>query len=69
MMRTVDLRGLLEGRLIDIPIVQGDIIFVPRSRIAEVNLWVAQFIEGVVPFQRVFQYSITRNDTTKNTPF
>lgn len=69
MMRTVDLRGLLEGRLIDIPIVQGDIIFVPRSRIAEVNLWVAQFIEGVVPFQRVFQYSITRNDATTNTPF
>ncbi|GGB38732.1 sugar ABC transporter substrate-binding protein [Tistrella bauzanensis] len=69
MMRTVDLRGLLEGRLIDLPIVQGDILFVPRSRIAEVNLWVAQFIEGVVPFQSVFQYSISRNDTSRNTPF
>lgn len=38
-----------------------DIVFVPRSRIAEVNLWVDQFITKTIPFQTYFSYAIQRN--------
>ncbi|MEK6398617.1 MAG: SLBB domain-containing protein, partial [Terriglobus sp.] len=34
-----------------------DVIFVPRSRIAEVDLWVDNYINKTVPFSRGFSYS------------
>jgi protein involved in polysaccharide export with SLBB domain len=34
----------------DIRVVPGDIIYVPRSPIANVNSWVKQYITGVLPF-------------------
>ncbi|MBK7704083.1 MAG: polysaccharide biosynthesis/export family protein [bacterium] len=43
------------------PLAPGDIIYTSwRSHIAEVNLWVEQFINRVVPFQRTFNYTIGR---------
>jgi protein involved in polysaccharide export with SLBB domain len=62
MLRTVDLRdfaslGTAEG---DLPLVPGDIVFVPRNRISEVDLWIDQFINKFLPFNRVFQYSVNR---------
>lgn len=33
-----------------------DIVFVPKSPIAKINLFVAQYIEGVVPFNQNFSY-------------
>ena len=59
MLRLVDLRGLLEGKEVADPrVFAGDILYVPRSRIAELDLWIDQFINRVVPFQRSFSYSV-----------
>ena len=38
----------------------GDLIFVPRSRIAEVNLFVRQYLNGVLPFNFGFSYDLNR---------
>ncbi|MFG1461264.1 polysaccharide biosynthesis/export family protein [Xanthobacter sp. DSM 24535] len=40
------------------PLMAGDILYVPRSNIAELDLWIDQFINKVVPFQRSFSYTI-----------
>lgn len=62
MLRTLDLGGFIEGAAVeDVPLHGGDILFVPRSTIAEVNLWINQFIERVVPFNRSFTYAINRD--------
>jgi protein involved in polysaccharide export with SLBB domain len=59
MLRTVNLREMIEtGGDADVPMLAGDILYVPRSTVAEVNLWVDQFINKVVPFQRSFSYTL-----------
>jgi len=62
MLRTVDLRdftnlGTAAG---DLPLVPGDIVFVPRNRISEVDLWISQFINKLLPFDRTFQYTVNK---------
>ncbi|MGV6875335.1 polysaccharide biosynthesis/export family protein [Pseudochelatococcus sp. B33] len=65
MLRTIDVRDIIQtGGATDIPLRAGDVLYVPRSSIAELNLWVQQFIEGVVPFQRSFNYTIGAYRTT-----
>ena len=49
----------------DVPIYPGDILFVPRTTIAEINLWIELFIERVLPFERSFQYSLNRNQNSR----
>lgn len=63
MLRTVDLRGFISGADVtgDVPLMAGDIVFVPRSRVAEVALWVDQAINRAIPFSRSFSYAINRN--------
>lgn len=63
MLRTVDIKAFLDtgSTANDVPLAAGDIIFVPRSKIAEVDLWVDQFINRVIPFQRAFSYTININ--------
>ena len=64
MLRLVDVRGLLEGKDVADPrVFAGDILYVPRSRIAELDLWIDQFINRVVPFQRSFSYSVGSSTT------
>lgn len=63
MMRVVDLdeftsMATAEQNLILQPY---DVVFVPRSRIAEVNLWVDQFINKTVPFNRNFSFTIQKD--------
>lgn len=60
MLRTVNVREMIQtgSHESDVPLVPGDIVYVPRSSIAEVDLWVDQFITRVVPFQRTFNYTI-----------
>jgi len=62
MLRTVDLRSLVDGgdNHPDLPLVPGDIVFVPRNRISEVDLWIDQFITRFVPFSRAFNYTANR---------
>jgi protein involved in polysaccharide export with SLBB domain len=38
-----------------------DTIFVPKTTIAEVDLWVDQYINKTLPFQRGFSYTINTN--------
>lgn len=65
MLRTIDVQNFLEtaNPAGDVPVAAGDIIFVPRSQIAEVNLWIERFIDGVLPFERSFQYTINLQQT------
>lgn len=60
MMRTIDVAGFVAGRSEDVPLRAFDVVFVPKSTIAEVDLFVEQFINRVVPFQRGFTYTIGR---------
>lgn len=64
MLRTINVKEFLQTGATDndVPLVAGDIVFVPRSTIGEVNLWIDQFINRVLPFQRSanFTYSIYR---------
>jgi len=64
MLRTVDLQAFMSGKDItgDVPLAPGDIVFVPRSRIAEVGLWVEQAINRILPFSRSFSYAINQNN-------
>ncbi|WP_296581579.1 polysaccharide biosynthesis/export family protein [Xanthobacter sp.] len=60
MLRIINVRDVIQTGFDanDVPLVTGDIIYVPRSSIAEVNLWIDQFITKVVPFQRQFSYTL-----------
>ena len=69
MLRLVDVRSLIEGKPVADPrIVQGDILYVPRTRVAEVGLWVDQYITKIVPFQRSFSYSVSSGSTPTTLP-
>lgn len=61
LMRTVDVGAALKGGDSgDLPILPGDLVFVPRSAIADVNLFIRQYITGALPFS--FNYSINRGN-------
>lgn len=61
MLRTVNVRGFISGEGVgDVPLFPGDIVFVPRSRIAELNLWIDQYVNRLIPFNRSFSYTMTR---------
>lgn len=58
MMRTVDLRAALSGQSGgDFMVLPGDVIFVPRSTIAEIDLFVHQYISGGLPFNVSYSYN------------
>jgi protein involved in polysaccharide export with SLBB domain len=63
MLRTVDLRSLVEGSDThpDVPLVAGDIVFVPRNKISEIDLWIDQYINKFIPFSRSFIYAVNHN--------
>jgi protein involved in polysaccharide export with SLBB domain len=63
MLRTVDLQGFVQAARADadLPLYGGDIVFVPRSRIAEVANWVDQYVNRTLPFARTFVYSVQRS--------
>ncbi|NBU28500.1 MAG: polysaccharide export protein, partial [Caulobacteraceae bacterium] len=62
LIRIVDVGKLLKGEPEDdFQILPGDLIFVPRSRISEVNLFVRQYLNGVLPFNFGFSYDLNRN--------
>lgn len=60
LMRTVDVRATLGGRDGEaFAVLPGDLVFVPRSVIAEVNLFIRQYVTGALPFS--FSYNINGN--------
>ena len=54
MLRTVNLKEILEGKATedDIALQRFDVVFVPRSDIANADLWVSQHIEKLFPIQK-----------------
>lgn len=63
----VDVRAFVKhGRALDDGMLRAhDIVYVPRSSIAEVNLWVDQHINRLLPFSRSLNYNI--GNSTVNT--
>jgi polysaccharide biosynthesis/export protein PslD len=58
MMRTVNLTNFIRGSENDVPLQSSDVVFVPKSTIAELNQFMDQFVTRMVPFQRSFIYTI-----------
>lgn len=65
MLKLVNVKDIIQTgfTLDDVQLVAGDIIYVPRSSIAELNVWIDQFINNVVPFQRSFNYTLGTQST------
>ncbi|MBP0492629.1 polysaccharide biosynthesis/export family protein [Pararoseomonas indoligenes] len=63
MLRVVNLQAFVSGAdpTGDVPLMAGDIVFVPRNRLSEVGLWVDQAINRIIPFSRSFSYAINKN--------
>ena len=59
MMRTVDLNRFVSraDARESLALAPEDIIFVPRSRVAEVNLWISENIDKNLPFTRSVNYT------------
>jgi protein involved in polysaccharide export with SLBB domain len=49
-LRVVDLRAALKGADAAMRVRPGDVIFVPKSRIAEVNQFLRQYVTNLIPF-------------------
>lgn len=61
--RHVDLREYARhGIATGIDLQPQDIVFVPRSSIAEANLWIDQHINKLLPFSRSLNYSLGNNN-------
>ena len=54
----LDLRKVVDGTAADMILRPFDVVFVPRSRIAKVDLWVEQYINSIVPRSLVFPYNL-----------
>jgi protein involved in polysaccharide export with SLBB domain len=57
---SVDIRPLVGGTAAgqDVPLQAYDIAFVPRSKIADVDVWVRQYIRDAVPFPIFIPYGV-----------
>ena len=64
MMRTADLKGAIynPGRGDAVPLRRFDIVYVPRSTVSEVGLFVQQYLRDTLPIQ--FSYAINGNYAT-----
>ncbi len=59
MLREVDLASALQGGSADsVPLSRHDIVFVPRSGIAEVNDFVEQYVRNILPLDAAFSYAL-----------
>jgi protein involved in polysaccharide export with SLBB domain len=58
MMRTVDLTNFIRGSANDVPLQSSDVVFVPKTTIAELNQFMDQFVTRMIPFQRSFIYTL-----------
>jgi hypothetical protein len=41
-----------------VPLQPSDVVFVPKSTIAELNQFMDQFVTRMIPFQRSFIYTL-----------
>jgi protein involved in polysaccharide export with SLBB domain len=45
----LDARRVLDGSIPDLELAPFDVVYVPKSKIARVNLWVEQYVKYVIP--------------------
>lgn len=59
--KVINLEKVLDGTdpTQDLLLLPADIVFVPKSPIANVNLWIDQYIRKMVPIPFGFSYSVT----------
>jgi len=69
-LRVVDLDAFIHGgSMTDAVALQPqDTVFVPKSSIAEVDLWIDQYINKPLPFGRSLSYTINQNSTGTVSP-
>ncbi len=62
--RAVNLRPVLSGRDLssDLRLQANDIIFVPRTKIANVNIFVDQYINSIIPFDGIVSAAVFNSD-------
>ena len=60
MMRVINLRQALDGRAGADPLQlrRHDIVYVPRSTIAEINVFIEQYVTGIIPLDQAFSFAI-----------
>ncbi len=60
--RSVDLRPVLTGAdpSQDIPLQGNDIIYVPRTKIANLNLWFEQYVSSILPIDAILSAAVWR---------
>ena len=59
----VNLHEVFKGRASDITLQSFDVIFVPKNRISRIDLFVQQYIDGLVPRALMFPYNINNSFT------
>ncbi len=65
MLRTVNVRRLLEGDFKqDIQMRRYDVVYVPRTKISDIDQWIDQWINQTLPFSRGFNYAYQAGPTT-----
>ncbi len=57
--QVIDLDLVLQAKAEDLALKPFDVVFVPRTSIANLNLWVEQYIDKLLPFGRSVSYNYT----------
>ncbi|WP_339738799.1 polysaccharide biosynthesis/export family protein [uncultured Maricaulis sp.] len=60
MLRTVNLRDALRGRdgADALQLRRNDIVFVPRTTVAEINVFIEQYVNSILPLDQAMSYAI-----------
>lgn len=60
MIKTVDFSDFMSTGAAagDFPLMPGDVVYVPKSRIADANLFINQYINNMLPFSRSLNYDL-----------
>lgn len=63
----VDVEKVLSNEIPDVYLSKNDVVFVPRSRVANANLFVEQYITGMIPQVIRFTFGYQKLDTDDST--
>jgi polysaccharide export outer membrane protein len=56
--KQVDLQEIFKGKTSDITLQSYDVLFIPRSRISKLGLFVQQYVNDLVPRNLMFPYNL-----------
>jgi len=66
MLKTVNVRKLIEGDFsVDITMNRYDVVYVPRTKISDIDQWIDQWLNQTVPFSKGFSYAYSTGTTTQ----